>query len=295
MDSINLAERVEKIRKCIKKARFQRALDELEELGKLIDDKELNREILVLNARFNREFKDIISGVKSKDEDFNKIILSITYVLNEAMELAEDKFEDNSQMESGKKFIEKISLESNKFHQSIKGLNLQEEDKNNLLNAVSIMSEHISKSQGKRLLWIDDKPHKIIGERRFFRALGLEIVTGNSRELILKLLEQDGDFDMIISDIQWLTGGIKRVTYGGLDVVKEIREMYKDSFIGKLRVCFYTGYRKEQIDIIDRQAGILGIENSAVRFSIDSLLVDVFTTLAEQKNRVLLTGSKIPT
>ena len=294
MKPTDLNERIAKIRNYIKKAQFQRALNHLDEFSKLIGDKELDREVLMLNARFSSEFKEYLNGIKSSKEDLNLILLSITYVLNEAIELAEDKFKEETKIETNQDFIEKITLESNNFHKSIKGLSLNEEDKNNLLNAISIMSEEISKSQGKRILWIDDKPHKIIGERRFFRSLGLEIVTGNNRDVILKLLEQDGDFDIIISDIQWLTS-YEGVTYGRLNMIKELRKIYLDSFIGKLKVIFYTGYRKEQITIIDKQTGIKDIENSSIMFSIDRLIMEVFSTLTENKNSVILEGRKIPT
>ncbi len=294
MQSREVYEKIKDIRNFVQKAQFQRALTSFDKLSQLLADKELDSSIIMLSARYNSEFKEYINGTKSSRVDFNKIILAMTHVLNEATDLADYKFRDEAKVDSRDDLIEKISLESDFFHKAIKGLNLSEERKDALLNAVGSMEYEISKSQGKRILWIDDKPHKIIGERRFFRSLGVEIVTGHTQEAILQILEQDGDFDLLISDIQWRTAG-GGVTYGGLNAVKEIRNSYQDSFIGKLKVIFYTGYREDQIQIIDQQAGIRQIENSSIIFSIDQLITEAFSTLAASSNLVNLGQKKTPT
>ncbi|NIO06340.1 MAG: hypothetical protein GTN74_17555 [Proteobacteria bacterium] len=55
---------------------------------------------------------------------------------------------------------------------------------------------------GSRILWIDDRPEEIVGQRRLFRALRLEIVTAISTNDAVRLLHENPDFDLIITDIQ---------------------------------------------------------------------------------------------
>ena len=213
-------EQIEAIRTNVKKAQFKDALSKLDELGIAIGNAELNSRILLLQARYNQEFKSYLDGLSAGREEFNKIILATTYVLQDAAEIAAEKFKTTAPLAvSTSSLVEKISLESNTFHQAVKGLNLKDKDRDVLLDTISVLEEAIQQAQGKRILWIDDRPHKIIGERRFFRSLGLSIQTANTREAVLQVLEQDGDFDIIISDIQWRNkhGG---PTFGGLNVVE---------------------------------------------------------------------------
>jgi hypothetical protein len=65
-------------------------------------------------------------------------------------------------------------------------------------------SNAIEAIAGSRILWIDDRPEKIIGQRRLFRALRLEVVTATSTGQAIQLLVDNPDFDLIITDIQRL-------------------------------------------------------------------------------------------
>jgi CheY-like chemotaxis protein len=60
----------------------------------------------------------------------------------------------------------------------------------------------IEQTEGSRILWIDDSPYNILGERRLLRTLGLEIVMAESSETAREYLRRDGDFDLIISDMR---------------------------------------------------------------------------------------------
>jgi len=53
---------------------------------------------------------------------------------------------------------------------------------------------------GVRLLWIDDRPEKLIPQRRLLRRLGIEIVMVRSTKAAKAELMQDGDFALIIQD-----------------------------------------------------------------------------------------------
>lgn len=75
------------------------------------------------------------------------------------------------------------------------------------------------------MLWIDDHPEEIIGERRVLRALGVLVVSTNSSKSARAILEQDNDFDLIVSDLQRPSEPRSRFKrYGGIEFIKELRE-----------------------------------------------------------------------
>jgi CheY-like chemotaxis protein len=65
------------------------------------------------------------------------------------------------------------------------------------------------------VLWVDDKPHTILGERRLLRALGVTVISAKNSEEALAILEQDNDFDVLISDVQRRGKCFEKVTDGG--------------------------------------------------------------------------------
>ena len=91
MNFTEIHDKVRKIRELIKKVRFEDALNELENFIQEIGDKELDKEIIALTARYNREVKEGRLGIKSDYENQNKIIYAITQILNEAKEIAIEK------------------------------------------------------------------------------------------------------------------------------------------------------------------------------------------------------------
>jgi CheY-like chemotaxis protein len=54
---------------------------------------------------------------------------------------------------------------------------------------------------GSRILWIDDNPLALVGLRRLFRALGVDIVIAESSSRADEILASDNDFDLVISDL----------------------------------------------------------------------------------------------
>lgn len=60
----------------------------------------------------------------------------------------------------------------------------------------------IEQAKGSRILWIDDTPNNILGERRLLRALGIETIMATNSEMAQSYLDTDGDFDLIISDMR---------------------------------------------------------------------------------------------
>jgi CheY-like chemotaxis protein len=71
-----------------------------------------------------------------------------------------------------------------------------------LRNLLKRLEPQIEQAAGSRILWIDDRPHNVLGERRLLRALGVEIVMAESSETARESLRRDGDFDLLISDVR---------------------------------------------------------------------------------------------
>lgn len=108
-----------------------------------------------------------------------------------------------------------VILDSPQVRGAIDGLDLQ--------YAGSAIRDHLLSLGGlvhlvrdARILWIDDRPESVTGERRLLRSLGAAIVPATSSEDAYKLLRSDGDFDLIVSDVQ--RSGDYYKAYGGVDI-----------------------------------------------------------------------------
>lgn len=92
----------------------------------------------------------------------------------------------------------------------------------------------IKKAKGSRILWIDEHPKGIIGERRLMRALGIEIVTAKDSESAQHKIEEDGDFDLIISDVQRIGwGDIRKKENCLFELPLNYREYLKEGLVDK--------------------------------------------------------------
>lgn len=163
---------------------------------------------------------------------------------------------------------------------------MQEQFRRKLRRVVSRMSQEIEEAKGSRILWIDDKPHNIVGERRLLRALGVEVVTALSSEIAEEILAKENDFDMIISDVQRkgesykLNNGVP--IHEGTNFVVKLRRD-KDPVIKALPVTFYAAYEWDRLAKFTKPARTIspGAEFSN---SIDDLLVKVFDMLSEARS-----------
>lgn len=99
-------DKVRKIRELIKKARIEDALNEIEKFIEEIGDKELDKEIITLTARYNQEEKEKRLGIKSDYENQNKIIYAMFQILNETKEIAIEKATLNTEKELDKSKVE---------------------------------------------------------------------------------------------------------------------------------------------------------------------------------------------
>lgn len=150
-----------------------------------------------------------------------------------------------------------LSLEQSSIKAAISGLGLDRIEDKYLKEKLSKLDDEIQTVRGGRVLWIDDKPHKIIGERRLLRALGIQVVSAISSEMAEKLLDFDNDFDLIISDVQRLgdshnlTGGVE--IHEGTNFVVKLRQSL-DPTIRSLPIVFYAAYPWEKLVEFTRSA-----------------------------------------
>ena len=92
-----------------------------------------------------------------------------------------------------------ISLEKPEVQAAISGLGLDRVDDDNLRHQLSKLEDELKIASGSRVIWIDDKPHNILGARRMLRALNIDVTTATSSEMALDILNTDNDFDLLIS------------------------------------------------------------------------------------------------
>jgi CheY-like chemotaxis protein len=167
-----------------------------------------------------------------------------------------------------------------------------------LWEKLSDLESEIKNAQGSRILWIDDHPHEILSERRILRTLGIEVITVSNSAKAASILEEDNDFDLIISDVQRRGEiGNQATRYGGIYFIKELRKKYKDNpAITSLPVIFYSAYRPDQIETIKKQVGEAFLEEIQFSGTFDVLLLEVVKVLAEIRSHpVIVSPKKKPT
>lgn len=152
---------------------------------------------------------------------------------------------------------------------------------------------------GAKVLWIDDRPEKIIGERRLLRALGVTVVPVISSIHAREILSADNDFDLIISDVQRegetykITGGVD--IHEGVNFVVWLRTLFSDPCVKEIPVLFYAAYDWPRLVEFTRPARETtpepGISNSVADF-----VPKVLLALAESRESTIsLPSEKTPT
>lgn len=91
MNFQDIEEKINTIKVALKKDRKKIALELLEDFINTINDNELEREIIVLWSKYNSLVKKEILGIEEKQEEQNKLTLSITLLLQEAKQSAFEK------------------------------------------------------------------------------------------------------------------------------------------------------------------------------------------------------------
>lgn len=139
-----------------------------------------------------------------------------------------------------------FSLDQPQVQAAIAGLSVDRIKNKKVQEHLSLLKDQLPAIRGSRVLWIDDYPHTVLGERRLLRALGVEVVTAISSEQAMDILERDNDFDLIISDVQRAgesykeTGGIR--IHDGVNFAVWLRSRHPDPVISKLPIVFYAAY-----------------------------------------------------
>ena len=72
-------------------AKFENALNNLDEFIQKVADKELDNQIISLRARYKVYLRNEAKGTPTGNEDMNKIINALTQILSEVKELALEK------------------------------------------------------------------------------------------------------------------------------------------------------------------------------------------------------------
>ena len=182
---------------------------------------------------------------------------------------------------------------------AVAGLNLNRIEDTRLKSRLQALSHILPVIAGSRLLWIDDRPEKIIGERRLLRALGVTVVPATSSKQACELLLADKDFDLIVSDVQ--RHGDTHEVIGGIDIhegvnfIVWLRTQLNDPFVKEIPALFYAAYDWPRLVEFTRPARETlpepGISNSVADF-----VPKVLVALAESRELTIKVPSeKTPT
>lgn len=159
----------------------------------------------------------------------------------------------------------------------------------------------VERARGSRILWVDDKPRRVVGERRLFRAMEIESVVVASCADAAVLLMRDNDFDLMITSlekhreskkmgddlrnpavafVEWLRGGEDdsiRNLIGDCEVPIE------DASINSLPVLFYAAFPLSYIQ--EKVQPLAGLEPAVeATQSLDDLLRKAIRALADVRS-----------
>ena len=172
------------------------------------------------------------------------------------------------------------------------------------------------------MLWIDDEPHSILGERRLLRTLGIDITPATSSERARGILQEDHDFDLIITDtlrgserrgpresvdsdsegVDSDSGGMDSDSEGmdslqpgpreGVDFIVKLRKgEVTDARIKDLPVIFYVADPWETVENVTSRARNLK-PRAEISNSVDDLIPKVIRMLSEQRQNPIPVSAK---
>jgi hypothetical protein len=94
-----------------------------------------------------------------------------------------------------------LSLTQGQIKAVVDSFEIEGEAKERLGRLLSRLKSDIELAKGGRVLWVDDVPHRVIAERRLFRALRIETVMIPSSRDAAEVLRRDNDFDLVITSL----------------------------------------------------------------------------------------------
>jgi CheY-like chemotaxis protein len=165
------------------------------------------------------------------------------------------------------------------------GSSLPEEIRDKLRRQLNPLEGELQTVRKSRVLWIDDEPHSILGERRLLRALGIDVTPAKSSERATEILEEDHDFDLIITDT-WRCG-----TREGVNFVVKLRTEETDAHIKNLPVIFYAADSWKTIEQATRPAVDLP-PAPEISNSVDDLIPKVIRKLSEERRHPITVSAK---
>lgn len=187
-----------------------------------------------------------------------------------------------------------LSLEQSAVKAAISGLGLNRINDKQLRAQLARLGEDLQSIRGGRVLWIDDKPHKIIGERRLLRALGIQVISAKSSTVAETILDTDNDFDLVISDVQRrgdsykLNNGVE--IHEGVNFIVKLRQ-HGDSTVKAIPVVFYAAYEWDRLVKFTRPAREIQPE-AEISNSVNDFVPKVVTQLAKSRENPILYGEK---
>jgi CheY-like chemotaxis protein len=177
-------------------------------------------------------------------------------------------------------------------HLKIIGSRTSEDVRERLIQRLKSLEGDLQIVRGSRVLWIDDNPHNILGERRLLRALGIDVTPAISSKEAHDILEKDNDFDLIITDVQRQTTEYDSVdngfqVHGGVNFIVKLRKEEKDDRIKTLPVIFYGAYSWKDLVNYTRRARELQpapeIPAPEISESVVDLIPKVIRRLSEER------------
>lgn len=185
-----------------------------------------------------------------------------------------------------------LILESPSSRGAIAGLEMSASDNREIRRTLYKLRDAIEDSKGSRILWTDDHPEEILGERRILRALGVQVVSTNSTNSAKNILEEDNDFDLVISDMQRKSEPKSEFDrYGGIEYIKRLRSA-NDPISANLPVIFYTAYRPDQVAVILEQISAKNLTDIFFCYSVEGLIKKVFAVLPVARAEVTKVKSR---
>lgn len=186
-----------------------------------------------------------------------------------------------------------LVLESPSVRGAIEGIKMSSGESRSIRRTLYELRNAIEDSRGSRVLWIDDHPDEILGERRILRALDIQVVSAKTSNSAREILAEDDDFDLIISDMQRKSEPESQFgRYGGIEYIKEIRQSSGDLVVKNLPVIFYTAYRPDQIETILDQVSATELPDLHFCHSVEGLLKKIFRILPTARAEAITVSSR---
>lgn len=178
---------------------------------------------------------------------------------------------------------------------AIKSLDIDIIQNRKLKRELKALEDDIEVIKGSRILWIDDRPLNIVGERNLLRSFGVVISFAVSSKDAESLLVNDGDFDLIISDVQRLGDSYKFnegvEIHEGTNFIAKIHtsKEYPES-IKSIPVVFYAAYEKERLERFTKPAKETAKDKKLIFTgnSVVELLTSVISILSELRKRPIM-------